>query len=761
MSVFLCGNTGFDNHGCEAIVSATVRLLPCESGRIFLTSFRPKTDEGPAKRYGVNLIPYASYPTRLHRLVCAGVRLVTPFRHCGSGYTQRPLFRRLRKDDVCLSVGGDIYCYGRPAVAMALNHYAAKKQVKNVLWCCSIEKEVLRGEILRDLKRYDWILARDALSWQYLKERGLTRVLRCCDPAFFLPAERTELPRGFREGRTIGLNLSPGATEEGSVCLRNVKRLLQYLLEQTDYQICLIPHVYTAAPDTVDLAALKKLAETFHSDRICLVDQELRCEQLKYIISKCRFLVASRTHASIAAYSSLVPTLVLGYSVKSKGIAVDLFGSWEDYVLPFAELKEDNELKDAFLRLMEREEEIRGALAERLPGYRQSLLDAMKQALPELYRISPNALCPPELCTGCTACASACPRGAISMRPDREGFLRPVLEESLCVQCGACATACPSVHRFPDARRRPEAFAAQSLEDGLRLTSSSGGVFQLLGEAVLKRGGLVVGAALEADHRVAHRICATPRELEALKTSKYVQSDLSGVLPEIKKLLEQGREVLFSGTPCQIAGLRAYLGESPEKLSCVDLICHGVPSPAVWGDYCRSKEPLSQIRFRDKSLGWKRHSLRFTHPDGREELLDVTRDPYLKCFVAGHSLRPSCYLCPSKQLSRPSDLTLGDLWGVERLLPELADDLGTSLVLVHSEKGRALLEEIRPRTALRAVPFSQAIVSNRSYSASVSDGRLHGPFFRFVRRLGAARALRIFSGSAAPYRLLRGILRKL
>ena len=761
MSYFLCGNTGFRNRGCEAIVSATVKLLNAPSGDIFLTTFDKETDTPAAKRLGVNLLPYSSYPTKLHRAACFAIRKLTPFRYCGAKYIQNNLFSLLQKDDICLSVGGDTYCYSRPKTALELNHYTSKHKIKNILWCCSIEKSALTQEILRDLHCYDSILARESLTFRYLTEAGFKNVLPCCDAAFFLDEEPFELPKGFMSGNTVGINISPVVAKEGDLCYQNILALIRYIIDCTDLNVCLIPHVYTVSPPSQDYSLLKSIAVRFPSDRVSMIEEELRCEQLKYLISKCCFLVASRTHASIAAYSTCVPTLVVGYSVKSRGIAADLFGTWQDYVLPFEEIKSEQDIRDTFIRLFEQKENIRQKLRDVLPAYRQTLIDAMARAIPERHPAPAHALCREELCTGCSACASVCSAKAISMQPDSNGFLRPVLDEEKCLNCGSCSRVCPVLNRVRDDQKLPAVYAIQSKDDALRSSSSSGAAFSLLAKAILARGGVVVGAAFSPEWDVAHRICHSLDEADALKTSKYVQSTLGTVFPEVKKLLCAGREVLFSGTPCQIAGLKSYLGNSQEKLTTVDLICHGVPSPVIWRDYCRGKGTISAINFRDKTYGWRLFSLRFSHPDQSSELLDVAHDPYMRCFVSNYTLRSSCFLCPAQQLHRQSDLTLGDFWSVEDILPEMADQKGTSLVLVHSEKGQALLDRILANAAYKNLLFQDAVSENSTYLIPATNQKMQKRFFQTARKLGTKNTLRFFSGSNKVSRIAMGIWRRL
>lgn len=302
-----------------------------------------------------------------------------------------------------------------------------------------------------------------------------------------------------------------------------------------------------------------------------------------------------------------------------------------------------------------------------------------------------------EHCTGCSACASICPKSCITMVPDKEGFWYPGIDLKSCINCGLCEKVCPILHRGEPAREPPLAYAAFHRDEMIRMESSSGGVFIAFAEKVIGRGGVVFGARFDDSFHVVHGMAETRQELEAFRGSKYVQSEIGNTYKQAKDFLDQSRLVYFSGTPCQIGGLKAFLGKEYENLICQDLICHGVPSPKVWEKYVAFREaeagaPVRAISFRDKTKGWKRFSLSVRFQNGREyrELLD--RDSYQQAFLNNVDLRPSCYKCAFKSLRRQSDVTLADFWGVETIFPELCDDKGVSLLLVHSEKGCHLLQ---------------------------------------------------------------------
>lgn len=258
-----------------------------------------------------------------------------------------------------------------------------------------------------------------------------------------------------------------------------------------------------------------------------------------------------------------------------------------------------------------------------------------------------------------------------------------------------------------------QVYAAQCNDDALRLSSSSGGIFTLLAEAVLDRGGVVFGAAVTEQMEVRHIAAQTPEALSLLRGSKYVRSRLGDSYRQAKEYLDAGRTVLFTGTPCQIGGLKAYLQKDYVNLICQDLACHGSPMEWVFENYIVHRESQAgskavRISFRDKVTGWEAYSLTVDFENGSRYTARVDRDPYMKAFLREYTLGKSCYHCKFKVLDRQADITLADLWGAAETCPQLSDGKGTSAVFVHTEKGRNLWDAVRPR--LTAVPISEDAV---------------------------------------------------
>lgn len=372
MKVLLFGVSEFANHGVEAIVRSTMNMLTDRNSfeAILSTAF-PDND----KAYNIpGITSYVEYKIlkkwTFEWATASFIRLVLSNPSLAGAYVQKDTIMAGREADICLSVGGDNYCYKIPYGLIGITEMLKNKYNKKmVLWGASIDERCLTKEIVKNLKHFDRIVARESITYDTLKKIGFKNICLYPDPAFTLEKRPVQLNSKWKENRTIGINVSPLILkyEKQPVLLEAIVALVEYLASQ-DYAVALIPHVRSVMSD--DMVTIQEVYNRVKDKtNVFIVDERYNAMELKYIISKCRFLLTTRTHASIAAYSTLVPTLVIGYSVKSKGIARDIFGTEQGYVIPIESLQNSNDLTHQFGAFMENESKIRDCLNNTMPSY--------------------------------------------------------------------------------------------------------------------------------------------------------------------------------------------------------------------------------------------------------------------------------------------------------------------------------------------------------------------------------------------------------
>lgn len=366
-------------------------------------------------------------------------------------------------------------------------------------------------------------------------------------------------------------------------------------------------------------------------------------------------------------------------------------------------------------------------------------------------------------CCGCEACVQACAKQCISFQQDSQGFFYPVVDKDNCVNCGLCDKVCPiiNVKNYHLPQTTP-VYAAYNNNDEQRKTSSSGGIFELLAKNIINKKGVVFGAFFDEEWNVVHGYAEDAEHLEALKRSKYVQSRIGESFKLTKKFLHEGRMVLFVGTPCQISGLKHYLRKEYDNLITVDVVCHGVPSPSIWKKYLseirreirlsynlesENNVSITNISFRDKIESWRRFHFSFTYqlkkngidaigPDSIFETKSqyIWENDYMQSFLKDYANRPSCFDCKFRDGKCRSDLTLADFWGIQRLSKneDLIGEKGTSLVMVHTSKGREIFENIDCYKEL--FDFSKSFVGNPAVFKSWPKPISHDYFFRSCKR---------------------------
>lgn len=359
-------------------------------------------------------------------------------------------------------------------------------------------------------------------------------------------------------------------------------------------------------------------------------------------------------------------------------------------------------------------------------------------------------------CCGCSACAQRCPKDSITMQQDETGFFYPKVDHTTCINCGLCEIVCPELK--PYEKRKPILIqAATNKNEYIRLRSSSGGIFSLLAEDIINKGGVVFGVRFDANWQATLDHTETIEGLSAFRGSKYVQARISETYNLCEHFLKNGRNVMFSGTPCQIAGLKHFLRKEYDKLLTVEIFCHGVPSPLVWQNYIEEviksanttlkkkntissslnpKSSINDIRFRDKSKGWKKYhfvlSLNEPSSDAKKssnskvlinECFD--RNIYMRAFLKNLSLRPSCFACRAKAGSSGCDISLGDFWGYSSFHQD--DDKGTSAVLTYTTKGNKILKQLK--ASFIPETYNHVLAENPAIEQSVAIPKAYHLFW--------------------------------
>lgn len=347
-------------------------------------------------------------------------------------------------------------------------------------------------------------------------------------------------------------------------------------------------------------------------------------------------------------------------------------------------------------------------------------------------------------CCGCTACEQLCPKKCITFTEDAEGFMYPDVNENECIECGICVKHCPITSRTSE-HNKPKVYAAKYSRRDEVFKSTSGGLFLPIAKKILSRGGVVFGCAYDENLVARHISVENEKDLHKLQSSKYVQSNIAGIYSKIKNELLKNRYVLFSGTGCQVAGLKSFLGRDYDKLLTADIVCHGVPSPKLFANYIdwmgrRMGGKLTEYNFRSKEKrGW---DLYYKASNSKKSKSDYGFfDPYYNAFLDGKTYRESCYSCKFANSQRAGDITLADYWGIQKMHPDFYDENGVSLVLVNSEKGEQIWQEIKDDIIYIESSYENAAVMNGNLVApsqrpecrdKIYDG-YNGDFDKYVK----------------------------
>ncbi len=371
-------------------------------------------------------------------------------------------------------------------------------------------------------------------------------------------------------------------------------------------------------------------------------------------------------------------------------------------------------------------------------------------------------ICSEELCTGCMACLNACSHNAISMKSNIEGFLHPEINSSKCVDCGACIKVCPVC--FPCLKQKPiNVYSGWSKDEKIRINSSSGGAFSELARVVLNNNGVVFGVKMDKNQKAVHGYIESFEDIKVLQGSKYVQSNVGCVFKQVREFLNKNRLVLFSGTPCQVAGLKKYLRKEYENLVTVDLICHGVPSPLVFEKYKSwimkkyNLEEITNIQFRNKRKSWIFYCMNirgrimgsistFSYLGGYYD------DPWIRGFLREYFLRPCCHNCLYTTIDRVSDVTIADWWGYKPLKGESMDyeHKGVSLLFLNLDKSRKIIELMANNFVFRERTVDEALQTNPSLYRSYPASKQRTSFWEDYHHLSFSEIVRIYLKKEFP-----------
>lgn len=696
--ILLYGVGTYKNRGVEAIIQSTLNQINEKDYDLTIASHDHDYNR---HYYNDKITKYIKHYRKSNELTESEKELEKYYQSIPFDYNnfellyQSDVVKELEESDICISVGGDNYCYDFCTWLYALDKKSKDSNKKTVLWGASLFEEINDLELINNLRNFDVLVIRESLSYDAVsKYVPKEKIIFTPDPAFSLEKEEVKLEEWYHNRKVIALNVSP-LTIKNETQQQAISDLIDYILKNTKYSICLLPHVTT--DDCNDLTILKEIKNKYKDEeRIYLETDSYNCKELKYIISKCEMLIAARTHASIAAYSQSIPTLVIGYSVKAKGIAKDLFGEYDNYVISSKELTSEK-LIDKFKYLNKNKKEIKKILEDKHEYFVTESKDIFNKVIKLLEEQEKQKICNCDECIGCGVCKVNCPKDAITMQKNEEGYLYPVINEEKCIDCNLCRKNCPINKTLKENKYEKKYFAVKNKNLDERMKSTSGGVFSVLARNVLKEKGVVYGCEMK-DYKASHIRITTEKDLDKIRGSKYIQSSIIDILPQVKEDLENKKTVLFSGTPCQIGAIKAFLKKDYPNLITVSVVCHGILNDKILDKYIKELENrynahVENITFRTKENGWTTSSIKYKI-NGEEVIKRFIDDPLMNLYLKDIILRESCYKCKYKDNNNIADMIIGDYWGIEVTMPDFADQAGVSSLIINSKKAEQFLNKI-------------------------------------------------------------------
>ncbi len=719
--ILLYGVSTYKNKGVEAIINSTLNQIDFKENSVTIASHDINYNSTKYNSKNKNIRHYNK-----DDLTEEEKKLELKYQNMPFDYNnfellyQKDVVEEIKKSDICVSVGGDNYCYDHCSWLYALDNKSNELGKKTVLWGASLFENINDLELIDNLKKFDVLIIRESLSLSAVKKFiPEEKIIYAPDPAFSLKIKKVKLDSWYKNRKYVVLNASP-LTIKTNDAYKALVKLIEHILKNTKYSICLLAHVITE--DCDDREILLKLKRAFSKEeRIYFEKNDYNCTELKYIISNSELAVVARTHASIAAYSTLVPTLVLGYSVKSKGIAKDLFGTYQKYVLNSKEMNSEN-LIEHFDYINDNKEKIKKILEDIMPNIKEQAASIFTKLLEKIESQNLRTICQKAKCTGCGLCASICPTNAISMKEDKEGFIYPVIDLNKCIKCNKCRMNCHILNNKNNEKYEPEIYALKNKNINERMSSTSGGAFSILAKKVFEANGIVYGCEMK-DHIASHIRVDNYNDLDKIRGSKYIQSKTTNIFKQVKEDLNNKKIVLFSGTPCQIGALKTFIGDN-DKLITVSVVCHGIMNTKLLDKHIDSLELENNMKITDWKFRTKEHNdwtkSAVSYKIGETlNTIEFTKDNLMFLYLKNVVLRDSCYNCKYKGNNK-ADFILGDYWGIEVTNPNFADKKGVSALIINSEKGAkfARKEYLKKYATITEGNYEDFVKYNPSYISS-------------------------------------------